>query len=341
MFTWVEARRKTRLMIKFIFPLFFFFFFHTAYAQDLPLTAEEKASLDSLFKNDAFFNMLNEKQDTSYAELSAGLSNGVFSIKNNALNAAQASVNKIYYTPAAGYFHKSGFSISATGYLASEYNSLKFFQYAISPGYSFYSKKINWAASYSRYIKAGNTDFDINPYKNDMYGNIVFKKPWIRPAIGVGYSSGREKEFFDSVVTFGQVPRTITIRDTITSRVSSFSLNFSVSHTWSFEHVLFLKDELDMKPFLYANGSNQRLLVAHSGSLNNRRPVVQQLLKSAYGDGNTKEKFSLQSLAFLFELNYGKGKFIIQPQLYLDYYLQDTDSKRFSALYSFVISYAF
>lgn len=327
--------------MRILFTCFFLFVITEGRSQQTKLTSEEKAALDSMFNNDEFFKMLNEKKDTSYIELSAGVSNGVFSIKNNSLNAGQATTNKIYYTPSAGYFHKSGFGISAGCFLASDSNRLKVFQYVISPGYSYYSKKVNVAATYSRYLPGSSTAFDVNPFKNDIYASIVFKRPWLRPAVGMGYSSGRTTEYFDSVITFTQIPATITIRDTISSRLSSFSMIISVSHIWDFRNIFSRNDELQLQPSLLLNGSNQKLTVTHSGSLNQRRPLVQHLLKAAYGSGSTKEKFSLQSVACMFAAAYGKGKFILQPQVYLDYYLQDTESKKFSAIYSFVISYAF
>jgi hypothetical protein len=159
--------------------------------------------------------------------------------------------------------------------------------------------------------------------------------------LAVGYSIGRYKEYFDSVVTFTQIPRTITIRDTITTTLSSFSLNLSVSHTWSFRNLLVKHDELELQPAFLLNGSNQKIVINHSGSLGRRRPVVQNLLKAAYGDGRYKERFSLQSLACMINVSYGLGRWMFQPQVYLDYYLHNTTSQKFSAIYSFSISYAF
>ncbi len=310
-------------------------------AQDTTMTAEERATLDSMFQHDEFFQMLTERADTSYIELSAGISNGVFSLKNNSVNADQATTSKIYYTPSAAYIHKSGLGISVTGYLAMDEGSLHFFQYAISPSYNYSSKKINWSASYTRYIRGASTSFDINPYQNDLYGNIVFKKPWIRPAIGIGYTSGRIKEYFDSVITFLQPPRTITIRDTMITRISSFSLNLSLSHIWRFENLFSRNDEFDLQPSILLNGSNQKYVISHSGNLGARRPLVQKLLKTKYADKSMKQRFSLQSAAAMLAMSYGKGKFIAQPQIYLDYYLHDTQDKKLSAIYSFSISYAF
>lgn len=310
-------------------------------AQEAPLTAEEQATLDSMFKSDEFIKMLGEDLDTSYVEIAATISNGVFSIKNNALNAEQSTTSKILYTPSIGYYHKSGFAISANAFLIADDGNLKFFQYAVSPSYSYSSKKIGWGVSYTRFIKGASTKFEVNPYKNDLYANLHFKKPWLTPSVSMGYSVGRSKEYFDTTLSFPQIPRTVTITDTITTKLSSFSLNFSISHEWSFEKVFSKNDELDVQPYLIVNGSNQKLTVNHSFGLNKRRPVVQQLLKRAYGDGSEKSRFSLQSAAFLLTASYGKGRFIIQPQIYLDYYLHDTYDDRFSALYSIAISCAF
>lgn len=327
-------------MLRIIFSCLFFLFLQKGLSQEIPLTPQEKKSLDSMFNNDEFFKILNEKSRKSYFDLSAGVSNGIFSLKNNSLNAAQTTTNKLYYTPAVGYFHKSGFGISATGFLASDVGQFKLFQFAISPGYIYSAKYINAGISYTRYLTGTSTSFDVNPFQNDLYGNIMFKKLWIRPAIGVGYSSGRIKEYLDSVISFVQPPRTITIRDTITTRISSFSMNLSISHSWSFRKVIFKNDGLELMPVLMVNGSNQRLAVKHSG-ISRRRPQVQNLLKTLYGDGVTKSSFSLQSMAALLSVSYGTGKFLIQPQLYLDYYLRDTDGKKMSFIYSFVISYMF
>ena len=87
MIIFVEADCKTKLMLKFIFYLFFLGCFSTSWAQEVPLTAGEKASLDSMFKNDEFLKMLNQEPDSSFVDVSVGVSNGVFSLKNNSLNA--------------------------------------------------------------------------------------------------------------------------------------------------------------------------------------------------------------------------------------------------------------
>ena len=70
--------------------------------QQKNLSKAEKKSLDSMLQKDDFLNLLKEKKQ-SYFDISLGMSNGVFSLKNNTLNADQAETNQISYTPTVGY----------------------------------------------------------------------------------------------------------------------------------------------------------------------------------------------------------------------------------------------
>jgi hypothetical protein len=49
-------------------------------------------------------------------------------------------------------------------------------------------------------------------------------------------------------------------------------------------------------------------------------------------DGNNK--FQLQSVAASADLTYSTGKFFLQSNLYVDYYLPETTTKRLSAIYT-------
>ncbi len=331
-------------MAKYLFSFFFLFLSQHLLAQDTTLTLEERTTLDSMLKNDEFLKLLGESKG-SYVDLSIGLSNGIFSLKNNSLNAGQAEVKKIFFTPSAAYYHKTGLGISLNGFLATDMGRLKTFQYAINPSYSYFGKKIMAGISYTRYIKGSATSFDISPYKNDLYANMVFKKPWVRPAIALGYATGKIIEYFDTSFLFtpfpNQDPRIVHIRDTITTRLASFSVTGSISHSWDFEKLIFKDDAIELQPSVSLNAGSQKWNISHSNSLYQRRPIVQSLLRAKYGNGNSSAAFELQSAAFLLDITYSIGKLNILPQLYLDYYFPETTGKKFSLLYSFVVSYAF
>ncbi len=332
-------------MLKWLLIIPLFFRFLQLAAQDTGLTSREKALLDSMLQNDEFLKLIGQDPDISYLDISAGISNAVFSLKNNSLNAGQAETRKLYYTGSAAYYHKTGLAIAVDAFFANDKGNLVMYQSAINPSYSYINKKISAGISYSRFINATNTSFEVNPYKNDLYANIDFLKPWWRPGIAVGFSSGNYEEVYDSVITYNPPapfpPRTVHITDTITTKLRNASFTFSASHKWKYKKLFNNEDEFQLRPSFLINISNQHLYTSHSNSLNNRRPIVQKLLKAAYGNGASSEPFRLQSAAFLVDASYSIGRFNFAPQLYIDYYFPQTDGNRFSIIYSFVMSCAF
>ena len=315
-----------------------------ACAQNKELSKAEKRALDSMLQKDDFLNLMKDN-NRSYFDINLGVSNAVFSVKNNALNADQSVTNQVSFTPTVSYYHKTGLAISASAYLTFDKSKLKAYQYAISPSYSFENKTIEATASYTRFFTGDNTSFEVNPFQNDIYANASYKKTWIQPGLAVGFSFGKITEHFDSSFWFTPPaplpPRVVHITDTITTRINAFSLTASASHEWDFEHLLAKNDAITIVPTLYLNAGSQRWNISHSNSLNRRRAIVQTLLKDRYGNGSTSESFSLQSLAFLADITYYIGKFYVQPQLYLDYYLPSTTGNRFTALYSVVVGISF
>ena len=318
----------------------------SAIGQNKELTKEEKKSLDSMLQQDDFLNLLKDR-DRSYFDINVGMGNGVFSINNNSFNADQSETNIIFYSPSVGYYHKTGLAITASGFLAVDKGRFKMYQYAISPSYTYDSKSINASISYTRFIKGESTSFEVSPFQNDFYATGTYKKLWVQPGIATGYSFGKIEEKFDTSFWFTpppplpQVPRVVHITDTITTRLKAFSLSVFATHEWDFEHLISKKDALTIQPTLMVNAGSQKWTISHSSSLNNRRPIVQNLLKNRYGNGTSTESFSLQSLGFLAEITYYIGKFYLQPQLYLDYYLPSTTANRFTTLFSVVAGISF
>jgi hypothetical protein len=121
----------------------------------------------------------------SYFKIGAGIGNSLFSTENKALNARQIS-NPFTFMPSMGYFHKSGWSLSATGYLTAYNQKTSFSQFAISPAYEHSNKKLATSISYTRYIISDPYNTSASPIQNDFYANIIFKKKWIRPGISIG-----------------------------------------------------------------------------------------------------------------------------------------------------------
>jgi hypothetical protein len=318
-------------MYKFLILLFLSTAASYAYGQTDSLTKEEKRLLDSMFNNDEFIKLMMKKKK-SYVDVNMGMSNGIFSLKNNALNAGQAQTNKIYYTPSVGYYHKKGPAITLTGFLASDNGDLKMYQYAISPSYTYSNKKFAAGISYTRFIEGSTASFDVSPFKNDIYANALYKKTWIQPGIALGYAFGKQVEYFDTA--FWVLNRVVHIRDTVTTKLSGFSLTLSATHKWEFWELINKKDAIQFQPTLMLNGGSQKTNTTHSNRLLNRFPRLSNYFKRLDCDSCTSQNFKLQSLAFLAQLTYYYGKFYVQPQIYLDYYLPTTTYKRLTSLFS-------
>lgn len=322
-----------------IFPLLIALCFCSfVYAQTDTLSSEERRLLDSMFKSDEFIKLMIGKKK-SYVDLNLGIGNTVFSNKNNALNAGQAQTDKLYFTPSLGYYHKSGLAFNVSGYLTTDDGGLKMYQYAISPSYYFRNKNFEAGISYTRYIEGTGTSFETNPFKNDFYATGQYNKTWIEPGLAIGYSFGRQKEYYDTA--FWLLNRVVHIRDTITTKLSGLSLTLSASHEWNFYKLLDKKDALQLQPAFLVNAGSQKWNIAHSSNLFDRRPVVQTYLKRRFGEGTTSSAFNIQSAAFLVTFTYYYDRFYLQPQLYLDYYLPETSEKRLTSLFSVTAGFSF
>ncbi|HQW83473.1 MAG TPA: hypothetical protein PK987_03380 [Ferruginibacter sp.] len=316
------------------------FFCTTVHAQSDSLTfsKEEMRLLDSMFKNDEFIQLLLQK-DRSYIDINVMMSNGIFSFNNNSLNAVQAKTNKIYYTPTVSYNHKSGLSISVNSSFTTDEGNLKMYQYAITPSYSFRNKNFDAGISYTRYFEGASTSLQMNPFKNDIYTSVNFKKTFIEPGLSLGYSFGKQIEYYDTA--FWVLNSVVHIRDTITTKVNSLSLSLSASHQWNFNSVLSKKDAFQIRTYLLLNTGFQNWHISHSSSLVNRRPIVQTYVKRRFGNGTISTGFNIQSVAFSTNLMYYVGKFYLQPQIYLDYYLPSTNENRLTSIYSLTAGVTF
>ena len=338
LFLSIKAKTDSTCMLKSFFVLSFLLTVSLVHAQTDSLTNEEKRMLDSMFKNDEFIKLMMKKEK-SYVDVNVGMGNGVFSLQNNALNAGQAQTNKIYYTAAVGYNHKSGFGITLSSFFAADKGSLKGYQYAVSPSYVYSNKKFDAGISYTRFIEGDAVNFNVSPFKNDFYASAVYKKTWIEPGLALGFSFGKQVEYFDTAFWFQS--RVVHIRDTITTKLSGLSVTLSATHKWHFYGLLNKKDAIELQPSFLLNAGSQRWNISHSSSINKRLPIVQNFLKRKFGNGSDSQSFNLQSLAFLAEITYYYGKFYLQPQLYLDYYLPSTTEKRLTSLFSVVAGFSF
>ncbi|MEO7043872.1 MAG: hypothetical protein ABI091_01105, partial [Ferruginibacter sp.] len=131
--------------------------------------------------------------------------------------------------------------------------------------------------------------------------------------------------------------------DTVSTKVSGFTLSTFVQHEFDFYELINKNDELTITPQFLLNTGSSTFDEKHQNPFYTRRlqkASGSKLLKKL-GRLNQQTPFEIESLALSTDANYAVGKFSVDTQLYLDYYLPATKSKRFTSIYSIQLSYDF
>jgi hypothetical protein len=320
----------------------------------------DKAILDSLRKNDELLKMFESWiKPSSYLQLNVGIGNKLFGTRNNVLNELQIG-NKLIFTTSAGYFHKSGFGIDATGYLLNEKGNSGFFQYSITPSYE-YSKGRNFGAtvSYTRYLIPDKFNMAASPIQNDFYAAALLKKPWIRPGLAIDYSTGDYHEIINIDTTLKRQNHNVVIQftDTIHTQLTSYAVSAFAEHSITGYGVFSDRDAINVTLQLLANFDYNNYSVTHNSTSyeyntfsKGKRKRVQTPSKGNNATTNTtttdntpldNSTFMAESIGFNLNANYLVGKFNIEPSIYLDYYLPATTSKRFTQILNLQVGYRF
>ncbi len=323
-------------MRKILFLLFFIFSTTLLTAQ----TITQQNIEDSLIDAKLFLALLDSLDDkpSSYFDVSIGIGNRSFSVNNNSVNASQAKVNKLYYTPSIGYHHKSGIGISVTPYFATENGNLKTYQTAITPSYDYESNKISTGISFTKFIADTKSYNSNSTYQNDLYAYFKYTQSYIQPIVSLGYASGKFNEtyFRDSV----KLPnRTVARFDTTKNEIKDFSVSFGIEHVFNFDSVFTKKGTLTFTPQLVVNAGSEKF----KSTITNVRALAlatrTNRLKSLTQTDNAA--FAFQSIALSLGADYYIGNFVISPNVYIDYFLPPTTEKRLSNVFSFSIGYTF
>lgn len=323
-------------MQKIIYCLLFVFTLNTAQSQD-SIKAKDIA-IDSAAILKDLLDLMGDVKPTSYVSIQLGAGNRLFSVHNNRLNSRETSINTIVFTPIVGYFHKSGFSLSAGAYVVNQKNKgLNVSQFVVTPGYDLLDNdNIGFSISYTRSFVKDKFSSYASPVQNDFYSALVYKKSWIQPGVAVGYSTGSYGEYFkkDTVI----LNREILLYDSVTNHLKSFSVSLSASHDFKWNKVFGSNDALLIQPAFVLNMASSTINLTHKTNAPN---LINRLIKRGRLPLLVTDGFKAESAGFNFNCNYSLGDFSLSPQVYLDYYLPQTNTKRFNQSYSFTIEYTF
>jgi hypothetical protein len=310
-------------------------------------TTEDKRLLDSLIKNDVALKMfVTMNKPSSYVKLNAGITNKLFSVSNNSLNALEQD-KQIIFTPSIEYFNKTGLSISFATFLLSNKNKYGFYQHSLTPSFDHnLGKLISAGISFTRVFIKDKYNSATSPIQNDLYAYAILKKTWLKPSIAFGYSTGLSNEitFIDTTVIMQNRIVRIQFTDTAEIHLQSFSVIGSLSHTfWGYD-ILTSNDAVSFTPQLSLNAGSNKFTVAHklvTISYFNLKKLRRHTRIRNFNDDTVSPKFQLESLGLDLNVNYSLGKFDYNPRVYLDYYLPSSTEKRFTQVFAFTIGYTF
>ena len=310
-------------------------------------TAEDKRLLDSLIKNDPAMNIFAMMNKTiSHVKLSAGITNKLFSISNNSLNALEQN-KQIIFTSSIDYFHKTGLGVSFATFLLKNKNKYGFYQYSLTPSFDHdFGKLISAGISFTRFFIKDKYNGATSPIQNDLYVYAILKKSWLKPGIILGYSTGVSNEITSVDTTVRVQNRIIRIQfiDTAEIHLQLFSVIGSLSHTFSGYDVITSNDAISFTPQLSLNAGSNKFTVTHklvTTSYFNLKKLHRRTRIKNFIDDTVPPKFQIESLGLNLNVNYSIGKFDFDPQVYLDYYLPSTTEKRFTQVFAFNIGYTF
>lgn len=305
------------------------------------LNADTTAILDSLLEDfDDYLDSISRRR--SLFMVGVGIGTGVFSFESKS-TVFISNEKKPIITPSIGYFHKSGLGISAMGYGLLNDSKFSFYQFAISPSYDLISKKISTGISYTHYFNKDSLDFYTTPISNELYGYFSYKKWWVRPTISFSYGWGSQTAYEKQKyrIWSRQLQQLqdyyITIKNVESVRDLSVTLSLRKDFDWY--GVVSKEDNITLTPVLLANAGTQQFgfNTSYSYTFN---PVRVNSLPSNNSISD-QTQFAMQSVSTILRVSYMKGKFLLQPQVLFDYYLQPTDSNPFNTVFSVSVSMAF
>lgn len=315
-----------------------------SYAQETP---EDKRLMDSLLKNDEMLKLINNlTKPKSFFRINVGAGNKLFSDQSEFLESFQGN-SPFIVSPSVEYNHKSGFGIAASGFLYNENRSANFYQFTLSPSYTYKKGKVaDVASSYTHYFIEDPYTSNASPVQDEFYASVIFKKPWIRPGLSASYAWGSSHEIvkIDTSITILGRRFNINYTDSILIRLNSFSVTASIEHPFEFFDLFSIRDGLLITPQLLLIAGVNSYNISHTSGIQNFLSFTKLKLKRIrhfLSQQNHNDQFELQSAGFDLDVNYTIGKFYVEPEVYLDYYLPPTNDNRLVVIYNFNIGITF
>jgi len=305
-------------------------------AQTIKKDSEQPVDSASIIRE--MMDLLADFKPVSFVTIDFTLGNRLYSVRNRGLNAKQAEVSLMIYTPTIGYFHKSGFNFTAgANFLNDPAKGFINSQSSLSGGYDLTGNK-NFAAgiSYTHYFVKDSYAGYASPVQNDLYASFSYKKSWINPGVAFGYSTGYYNSVKRSDTAINNIRR--RLYDSATFNLKAFSAIATISHQFTWYALFGKEDGLVFTPSFVINFGSSNTNISHNTNATNllnflnKRGKLPKLLTTS---------FQAESAGISINLVYSTGKFSFEPQWYIDYYLPNTSANRLTQVATFTAAYSF
>jgi hypothetical protein len=310
------------------------------YGQQKPAISENPAPIgyDSLQLMKGLEKIFEEEDlQGSYFFLNIGAGNNLYNLNNNYLNASQNQGPLIAYNPSLTYYHKSGFNLSlGSTLLRQKPGGFGRTQYSLAAAYD-WEKTEKFAAGLALtkyFVKDFYSPYS-SPIQNDAYAYFRYEKPFIEPGMTLGYSTGTYKTARIKDTVINGLPR--RFYDSVSNRLKTFSASITAEHTFKFKRLLTASDNAEFTPSLMLNMSSSSTNISRKSNF----PVFNTPAGKRRLNRLISNDFRVESLGLDLDLTYTLGNLVIEPDLYTDYYLQQTTESRWSFLFTLNVGYIF
>ena len=194
---------------------------------------DSTAMYDSLLTELMMLGLL-EKPYQSFFDVNAGLGNGAYALQSK--NGATAS-NTLLYNAGAGYYHKSGFSVSGGVNMGNDGVKTGIMQGFVSPAFDVYGDKVRAGINFFRYFNNPETEMYLSPLVNEFYGYFEYKKWYLQPKLAVDYGWGTMEglETITRLDTVRQNRRNVVVRR-ISEEIKTVSFPWDLSFIFTLKH---------------------------------------------------------------------------------------------------------
>lgn len=304
------------------------------------LHAQKGKAVDSLAYYDDLFNELDAFIDSITAPRTMVLVN--VGVSSNFLNYQSGSdvdletKRKINLLPSVGYYHKSGLGLNGAATILHNNNKLNLYQYLLTGSYDYLGNNAFMTGlSATHYFTKDSLPFYTSPLKNELNAYFTYKKWWLKPTVSASYGWGSRSDYEEreEYITSLRLRPTGYTQINSEERVNDFSVSASVRHDFYWLDVLGMNDAFRLSPQLMFVGGTQKFGFNQTSSTsytltkgNGKRVLTDS--ENVYLDNHVV--FQPLSITAFLKSELSVGKFFVQPQIALDYYLP-AQSNNFSA----------